>query len=108
MDERIYRVAVRGNLVTRMEPYAPSEGDVVYDTKLEIGTQLATNHRNNKSIDGDYLFSSVHVAKDFAVLSLDFVQKLTEKSLEILKGHNFHADPAWSNPFLSQGHDEPD
>jgi len=94
-----YRVVIHHNLVVSVEKVpdgAPSNDN------LTAGTRLAMNHQKNGCIDGIYDFSSIHTAKDFAVLSLDFVRKLAEKNLEFLELHNFYAEPSWTNPLLGQ------
>jgi len=100
-EGRLYRVVIRSNFVIRVEECERQDGDVVFESKLETGTQLAQNHRKNGCVDGDYLFNSIHVAKDFAVLSLDFTQKLAEKSMAQIEEHNFHTEPNWSNSSFS-------
>lgn len=93
-----YRVVIRHNLVIAVENVELSEGDEVPEDNLEVTLALAQNYRQHGSIDGEYLFSSVHRAKDFALVALDFVKKLMEKSEQGLEGHNFYSQPAWHNP----------
>ena len=97
----VYRVVIRSNVVVAVEPAEPNSDVELAGTNLEAGTQLAMNHRENGCIDGVYHFADLNKAKDFAVLSLDFAQRLTEKSLENVKAHNFFAVPAWKNPLLA-------
>jgi hypothetical protein len=75
----------------------------VAGSNLEAGTQLAQRNQRFGSLDGEYLFASLHDAKDFAVLSLEFTRLLMEKSIEGVKGHNFYATPAWVNPHVHMG-----
>ena len=89
-----YRVTVRQNLVIRVAKVA--DGTPGTDN-LSAGTRLAMNHQRNGCIDGEYDFSSIHTAKDFAVLSLDFIKRLASRSLEDLEAHNFYAKPIWEN-----------
>ena len=105
---QVYRVVIRGNLTTRIGACESQNGETVFKSKLETGTQLARNHHDNGCIDGDYLFASIHVAKDFAVLSLDFIQKLAETAMGRIDAHNFYAEPNWSNTLVSPGQDETD
>ena len=97
----IYRVVIRSNVVAAVEPAEPRSDHELAGTNLEAGTRLAMNNRENGCIDGVYHFADLNKAKDFAVLSLDFAQRLTEKSLENVKAHNFFAMPAWRNPLLA-------
>lgn len=93
-----YRVTIRHNMVLGVAKVP--DGDPGEDN-LAAGTRLAMNHQRNGCIDGDYDFSSIHTAKDFAVLSLDFVVKLAEKGRADLEAHNFYAEPAWVNGLVS-------
>ena len=93
-----YRVTVRQNLVIRIAKIV--DGMPVTDN-LSAGTQLAINHKTNGCIDGEYDFSSIHSAKDFAILSLDFVKRLAARNLEDLQAHNFYAEPTWENPLAT-------
>ena len=93
-----YRVAIRHNLVIRMGQVADGEPEL---NNLSAGARLATAYRENGCIDGDYDFNNIHVAKDFAVLSLDFVKKLVSQNLENLEKHNFFSEPTWENPLVS-------
>lgn len=93
-----YRVTIRHNLVVGVAKV--DDGDPGEDN-LAAGTRLAMNHQRHGCIDGEYDFSSIHTAKDFAVLSLDFTRKLADKSLAELEAHNFYAEPAWLNGLLS-------
>lgn len=72
------------------------DGDPNEDN-LAAGTQLAKNHQKNGCIDGIYDFPSIHIAKDFANLSLDFTKKRVEKSITDLNAHNFFSEPVWTN-----------
>ena len=89
-----YRVTIWQNLVIRIAKVA--DGSPGTDN-LSAGTRLAMNHQSNGCIDGEYDFSSIHIAKDFALLSLDFVKRLASRSLEDLQTHNFYAEPTWEN-----------
>ena len=91
----VYRVSIRHNLVIRLQKVA--DGQPEFDN-LSAGSRLAINYKENCCIDGDYDFTSIHTAKDFAVLSLDFVRRLAGRNLEDLEGHNFFSDPIWQNP----------
>lgn len=75
----------------------------VAETNLEAGTQLAQRNQQFGCLDGEYLFASLHDAKDFALLSLEFTRLLMEKSIEGVKAHNFYATPAWVNPHVYRG-----
>jgi len=99
-----YRVVIRHNLVIRLEKVPDGRPG---DDNLAAGTRLAMNHQKNGCIDGNYDFSSMHTAKDFAVLSLDFVRKLAEKNQANLEGHNFYEEPTWINPLASGSNEQP-
>ncbi len=96
-----YRVTIRQNLVVRIAKVA--DGTPGTDN-LSNGTRLAMNHQRNGCIDGEYDFSSIHSAKDFAVLSLDFIKRLASQNLEDLQAHNFYADPTWENLLAAGRH----
>ena len=89
-----YRVTIRQNLVICIAKVA--DGTPGTDN-LSAGTRLAMNHQRNGCIDGEYDFSNIHTAKDFAVLSLDFIKRLASRSLEDLEAHNFYAESTWEN-----------
>ena len=72
-----YRVTIRQNLVIRIAKVA--DGTPGTDN-LSNGTRLAMNHQRNGCSDGEYDFSSIHSAKDFAVLSLDFIKRLASRT----------------------------
>ena len=99
--DRTYKVTVRHNLVGSVEQIEVEAGADIPQDNLEVTLQLAENFRRNGSIDGDYLFASVHRAKDFALVALDFIKRLTEKSEQGLAQHNFYAEPDWRNPSLA-------
>jgi len=95
-----YRVTVRHNLVLGVESIDAMSDQELPTDNLEVTLTLAQNYRQNGCIDGEYLFSSVHQAKDFALVALDFVKKLTEKSEHVLSEHNFYAEPDWRNSLV--------
>ena len=96
-----YRVVIRHNLVIRVGKV--SDGNPESDN-LSAGTRLAMNHQRNGCIDGDYDFTSIHTAKDFAVLSLDFTQRLANRNRDDLEAHNFYTDETWENPLAAAPH----
>jgi len=95
-----YRVVIASNTVVRVEPVRLAIDTKVAESNLEAGTQLAQRNQRFGRLDGEYLFASLHDAKDFALLSLDFVRLLLEKSIERLKAHNFYAASTWQNPHV--------
>ena len=97
-----YRVLVIRNLVTAVDVIKGKDADGVSSENLEVALQLAKNYRHTGTIDGEYFFSSVHRAKDFAALALDFVKKLIEKSEQNLNTHNFYSEPSWHNPSVKR------
>ncbi len=92
-----YRVEIRHNLVVLLKKV--DDGDPEPDN-LSAGRRLATAYQENGCIDGDYDFTSINKAKDFAILSLDFVKRLAGRNLENLQKHNFFSDPTWKNPLI--------
>jgi len=99
--KRAYKVIVRNNLIAAIESLdVPPDTDLAEDN-LSASLQLAENFRAQNAIDGEYLFASIHKAKDFALVALDFVQKLAEKSEQSLASHNFYEEPMWRNPSLA-------
>ena len=99
-SSQVYRVTIIQNLVIRIAQVP--DGTPVSDN-LSVGTRLAMNHQKNGCIDGEYDFSSIHRAKDFAVLSLDFIKRLASRNLDDLAAHNFYDEPNWENT-LATGH----
>ncbi len=99
----VYRVVIASNTVVRVEPVRLASDTKVAETNLEAGTQLAQRNQQFGCLDGEYLFASLHDAKDFALLSLEFTRLLMEKSIEGVKAHNFYATPAWVNPHVYRG-----
>ena len=93
----VYRVSICHNLVIRLEkvPDGKPESD-----NLSAGSRLAIAYKENGCIDGDYDFTSIHTAKDFAALSLNFVKRLAVRNLEDLENHNFFSKPIWNNPLM--------
>ena len=80
-----YVVVVEHNLVSVLEAVADGVDVAVPQTKLEIGTQLARNNRDNGCIDGRYYFDNAQRARIFAVLCLEFTRALVDRRLEAVK-----------------------
>ena len=99
--KRAYKVAIHYNLVAAVESVEVAPETEVAEDNLTVTLKLAENFRLNGNIDGDYLFAGINKAKDFALVALDFVKKLTEKSELGLSQHNFFAEATWSNPSLA-------
>ena len=97
-----YRVAIRHNLVLGVESIDLAGGAELPADNLEVTLKLAENYRKNGCIDGEYLFSSINRAKDFALVALDFVKRLMEKSEQGLSAHNFYTEPDWLNPSVGR------
>ena len=93
-----YQVVVRHNLVTAVESIQLDRANNMIADNLQVTLKLAENYRQNGCIDGEYVFSSIHRAKDFALVALDFIKKLMEKSEQGLEAHNFYSEPDWINP----------
>ena len=95
--QEVVRVRVRNNIVQDIEPCRVESTKSVPTSNLEVGTLLARNNQANGCIDGDYDFLSVHDAKDFAVLCLEFSKLLLERALASVKAHNFYNQAQWLN-----------
>ena len=99
----LYKVVIKHNIVCAIQRIDdPSPGDVP-QSKLEVSAQLATNNQINGCIDGDYYFQDATLAKNFAVLALDFVKRLTEKTLEQIENRHFGGEFDWRNPHQGSG-----
>ncbi len=99
-DECLYRVVVRHNVVCAITRVDSAHGANVTRTKLEVSTQLARNNQENGCIDGDYLFDDANMAKSFAILSLDYVKRLIDKTIEKIEDRSFTGEFDWSNAHL--------
>ena len=94
---KLYRVVVRHNVVAGIEAM-PFRDDVpVPDSPLEVSSLLARNHRENGCLDGEYFFEDSETARHFAYLSLDFMKRLLEKSIESLDRARVSQE-GWRNP----------
>ena len=95
---KLYRVLVSHNLVTRIEAI-PYRDDVdVPDSPLEVSSLLAQNHMKNGCLDGAYYFEDSETARHFAYLSLDFMKRMFEKSIESLDAAKVSQE-GWANPY---------
>ena len=103
ISSEVFRVTIRQNLVIRIAKVADGTPE---SDNLSVGSRLAMNHKVNGCIDGEYDFSSIHIAKDFAVLSLDFIKRLASRNLLDLEAHNFYAKPIWENSLAAGRHGE--
>jgi hypothetical protein len=100
-SKRAYKVVVCHNLVAAVESVEVAPETEVAEDNLVVTLKLAENFRRNGNIDGEYLFAGINKAKDFALVALDFVKKLAEKSEQGLAQHNFFGEPTWTNPSLA-------
>ena len=98
----VYRVLVNQNLVMSLDFVESENIDQISNENLEVAKKLADNYREKSTIDGEYFFPSIHSAKNFALLALDFVKKLMEKSEVNLNAHNFYSEPNWYNPSVGK------
>ena len=94
---KLYRVVVRHNLVAEIEALAARDDVDVPGSPLEVSTLLARNHRENGCLDGEYFFEDSETARHFAHLSLDFMKRLLEKSMESLDRARVSQE-GWRNP----------
>lgn len=91
-DKPLYKVVIKHNIVCAIKRIdGPSVVDVP-QSKLEVSAQLATNNQVNGCIDGDYYFENAKLARNFAVLALDFVKRLAEKTLHEIEDRNFSGE----------------
>ncbi len=100
--EILFRVVVQHNLVTTLETFESEQNMEIPADNLAVTLQLASKFRDSGNIDGSYVFRSIHSAKDFALVALDFIKKLIEKSEKGLETHNFYSEPTWLNPSLKK------
>ena len=94
---KLYRVVVRHNVVARIEALPNRDDVAVPDSPLEVSSLLARNHRENGCLDGAYYFEDSETARHFAYLSLDFMKRLLEKSIESLDTSKV-SQQGWENP----------
>lgn len=104
-EDRYYRVIVRHNIVVAIETLLPSPEIEVAATPLEVSSQMAANHQANGCLDGQYFFNEPETARQFAMLGLDFVQRMVEKATEHLNEAHI-AEFGWQNPHVPQDEDE--
>ena len=97
-----YKVVIRHNLVVAVQSIEVLGKIGGITENLHAAVQLAENYRKGGCIDGEYLFPSVHRAKDFAIVALDFIKKLVEKSDQRLSTHNFYAEADWVNTSVAK------
>lgn len=93
----LYHVLVKHNIVCAIERIEDGDDSKVPQTKLEVSTQLAKNNLENGCIDGDYYFDDANLAKNFALLSLDFVKRLIDKTVEKIEDRSFNGEFDWSD-----------
>jgi hypothetical protein len=75
----VFVVLVEGNLVNAIERSSATPGDPAPGSRLDVGTQLATNYREKGCIDGRYLLADAEDAHSFASLCLEFTKGLLER-----------------------------
>ncbi len=80
-----YVVVVEHNVVSAIRKLPEGTVVPVPQTKLEVGTELADNYRNQGCIDGQYYFDNSQRAKIFASLCLEFTRALIQKRLDAIK-----------------------
>lgn len=99
MDNRpLYKVMVKHNIVCAIQRVEGAGPVAVPQTKLEVSTQLARNNRERGCIDGEYYFEDARLAKNFAILCLDFAKRLIEKTLEKIEERSYVGEFDWSHP----------
>lgn len=95
---KLYRVVVSHNLVARIEAIPHRDDVAVPDSPLEVSSLLARNHKENGCLDGEYYFEDSETARHFAYLSLDFMKRMFEKSIESLDAAKVSQE-GWANPY---------
>ena len=94
----VFEVTVLHNLVTSISKVARRPDMHVPASRLEISTELASNHRRNRCIDGVYRFDDAEQARSFSILALDFVSRILDRRLQNIQaldtGAEFDADAA--------------
>ena len=80
-----YVVVVEHNVVMAVRRLPVGATVPVPETKLEVGTELASNYRAQGCIDGCYHFDNPQRARVFATLCLEFTRALVDKRLDALK-----------------------
>jgi len=81
----IYVVEVQHNVVTAVRKLPSDSAVSVPESRLEIGTELASNYRVHGCIDGSYHFDNAQRARIFATLCLEFTRALVDQRLDALK-----------------------
>ncbi len=93
---KLYRVVVRNNMVREIEALPYRDDIEIPNSPLEVSSQLAQNNLKNGCLDGDYYFDDSESARQFAILSLDFMKRMVEKSLDAVYGAAISPD-GWTN-----------
>lgn len=99
-----YRVSVRQNLVTAIEPIARGEANDLAgdDDPLAVSSRLAENNLKNGRLDGDYDFVSFEAARHFAMLCLEYLKKLCEKSATSVAAVDANGERIWRNECIPE------
>ncbi len=95
-----YRVIIRHNIVVAIEAVAVSDAAIVASDALAVSSKLAQNNRRNGCLDGEYMVRDGEAARFFAHLSLDFVKRTAEKSIEHLESVSI-SEAGWINPLYT-------
>lgn len=98
VDKPLYQVVVKHNIVCAIHRIVNAGSIEIPQSKLEVSTQLAKNNQENGCIDGEYYFEDANLAKNFAILSLDFAKRMIEKTIENIEDRSFTGEFDWSNP----------
>ena len=100
-EDRFYRVVVRHNIVVAIDTLAPSPDIDIAASPLEVSSRMAANHQANGCLDGEYFFDEPETARQFAMLGLDFIQRMVEKATEHLNDAHI-AEHGWQNPHTAK------
>ena len=98
-----YKVIIRHNIVVAIEAIPVSDESRIDHDPLQISSMLAANNLCNGCLDGEYLVADSEAARYFARLSLDFMKRTVDKSLELIDQGAIEGT-GWRNPCLPENH----
>jgi hypothetical protein len=99
----IYRVVVTDNIVCAIERVDGAAAATAARDELDASTRLSRNNLTHGRLDGVYHFDDPQLAKQFAVLCLDFTKRLVERTLTRIEASDFSGELPCDDP--RHGHD---
>ena len=102
-EKPVYRVIVTDNLVCTLDRVEPSAEIETARDELDVSTRLSRNNLETGRLDGRYYFDDPEQARQFAILCLDFVKRLAERSIEAMERSDFAGDLRCTNPHHDHG-----